>query len=1025
MVDLHDQLGPFLDGELSPADAEAFRRHLASCAACQRDLVDFTALDAVAGAQGPAVAPRGGEPSAPPRGPAGGSAPVRPGHAAWPAPPSASAAPDAPIDFVARRPRRHRAVGLAVAAGALLAASVAAFFVFSRRATTPPPAARFALAPERQLEARVTWRPADAWRPYAVSRAAGAAREPLPAAVLADLEAQGDSHALAGAWLVAGDAARAKALLASAAGAPADVASDRAAVALSEGHAEDALALAQAALDVAPGHPQATWNRALALEALGLDLAAAQAYRATEALGEAGWADEAGRRARALEASWQKRMALAQKALDAGAAMVLGGPPMPVDLALVMPSWARMNVRYALLTAPSRQAVQALAPLARTLDGTFGGHVLEDAVARQATQDFTRRAGWARGFRGVVVDYYRAIAALGFGPRVPGDEPGLGAGKAALVGQLRAARAWDYLVLALPMTGSASAAFDDYAAAARAVGDPWFDLAVELERARRAPSTASTEAAWKALAPRAAAAPLRALQVHEALANLYLSQHRVVEASTHALEALKVAQGQSDFGSATRLLNTLADAARFRNASALAAAFLEEGVLRAPGDCAQALYRRESLAAMAVVALDAAGARRELDQVPECAGAALSVVGLNALADVARMAPRDGDLPRFEAALATLTDDDAPAFLRTHLRGRMLLDVRPAEGARLLRAAIAEAAKHEDDGLARKARAYGYGLLRVAAGEAGRWDDVLALTEEETGAGRLACALVVEAQDDRVVVASRDARGAATGAAHRFPPGRREAGLSPDDFAKVAGPVATAAAQACPVLSVFAGFPLHGRAGWLPDELAWTYAGGGRGGRPTSPSTLVVRDVTTPAALGLPRLASWQDVAPPVAPGDVELVREAATPARVKEAMRRAGFIELHAHALVNAAEADTAALVLAAGPDGAFALSARELEQVTLDASPVVLLAACRASTVAPFMHEPWSLPRALLRAGAAAVIAAPVDVPDGEARAFFDAVARRVKSGEDAAQAVRAERLEALRRHRAPWVRAVLVFE
>jgi len=49
MAEVHEQLGPFLDGELSAADAEAFRRHLAACEACQKDLQDFAALDAVAG----------------------------------------------------------------------------------------------------------------------------------------------------------------------------------------------------------------------------------------------------------------------------------------------------------------------------------------------------------------------------------------------------------------------------------------------------------------------------------------------------------------------------------------------------------------------------------------------------------------------------------------------------------------------------------------------------------------------------------------------------------------------------------------------------------------------------------------------------------------------------------------------------------------------------------------------------------------------------------------------------------------
>jgi len=238
----------------------------------------------------------------------------------------------------------------------------------------------------------------------------------------------------------------------------------------------------------------------------------------------------------------------------------------------------------------------------------------------------------------------------------------------------------------------------------------------------------------------------------------------------------------------------------------------------------------------------------------------------------------------------------------------------------------------------------------------------------------------------------------------------------------VASPVAREAAKHCAKLAVFAGYPLHGRAGWLPDDVAWTYSGGGRGTTPRSTTALVVRDVATPPALGLPRLASWND-AP--APGAVELSRDAATPSRVKAALRQAGLVEIHAHAQVNAAQSDTAAIVLAPDADGAYTLSAGELEQVPLDGAPVVVLAACRSSSVAPYLHEPWSLPRALLRAGASAVIAAPVDLPDGEARAFFQVVLRRLRRGEDAATAVRDERLEFLRQHPAPWVRTVLVFD
>jgi hypothetical protein len=128
----------------------------------------------------------------------------------------------------------------------------------------------------------------------------------------------------------------------------------------------------------------------------------------------------------------------------------------------------------------------------------------------------------------------------------------------------------------------------------------------------------------------------------------------------------------------------------------------------------------------------------------------------------------------------------------------------------------------------------------------------------------------------------------------------------------------------------------------------------------------------------------------------------------------------------VNPAQADTAALVLAPDAEGRFALSATELRATKLEGAPVVTLAACRASSVAPYLHEPWSLPRAFLEAGARAVVAAPVELPDAEARTFFSALTERLRAGQSPATAVRDERVRFLAvQPRASWVRTVLVFD
>ena len=79
--------------------------------------------------------------------------------------------------------------------------------------------------------------------------------------------------------------------------------SDRAVVAMAEGDLPGALILVDSVLRQAPDHPQALWNRALVLRALGLPREAAEAFEGVARRGEPGWSEEAGIRARALRMS--------------------------------------------------------------------------------------------------------------------------------------------------------------------------------------------------------------------------------------------------------------------------------------------------------------------------------------------------------------------------------------------------------------------------------------------------------------------------------------------------------------------------------------------------------------------------------------------------------------------------------------------------------------------------------------------------------------------------------------------------
>ena len=85
-----------------------------------------------------------------------------------------------------------------------------------------------------------------------------------------------------------------------------------------------------------------------------------------------------------------------------------------------------------------------------------------------------------------------------------------------------------------------------------------------------------------------------------------------------------------------------------------------------------------------------------------------------------------------------------------------------------------------------------------------------------------------------------------------------------------------------------------------------------------------------------------------------------------------------------------------------------------------MIVLAACHAAKVAPYLRERWSLPDAFVKAGAAAVIAADVAISDAQARPVFDELHRRIAGGEPVAAAVAAVRKAGA----APWVAHLMVF-
>lgn len=220
--------------------------------------------------------------------------------------------------------------------------------------------------------------------------------------------------------------------------------------------------------------------------------------------------------------------------------------------------------------------------------------------------------------------------------------------------------------------------------------------------------------------------------------------------------------------------------------------------------------------------------------------------------------------------------------------------------------------------------------------------------------------------------------------------------------------------------------PIAGQPGLLPPDLAWSYrVGQGHLRRDVPavlvpPRRLVIADVLPPPALGLAALAPWQaDVAAPGEPRTT-LTGGQATPSRVLAELPHATTIEVHAHGLVNLAVSDASWIALSPEPGGRFALTASDIRGITLPGRPLVILGACHAGQVAPYLHEPWSLPMAFVEAGASAVIASPEPLPDRSADAFFAGVRARVRAGEPVAVAVQRERVAA----GGGWADRVLLF-
>jgi CHAT domain-containing protein len=227
---------------------------------------------------------------------------------------------------------------------------------------------------------------------------------------------------------------------------------------------------------------------------------------------------------------------------------------------------------------------------------------------------------------------------------------------------------------------------------------------------------------------------------------------------------------------------------------------------------------------------------------------------------------------------------------------------------------------------------------------------------------------------------------------------------------------------------VLAWAPVFGRTDLLPPDMAWSF----RMGRTAQPRTasgarrLVVSSVEAPSLLQLPRLPAWTPPPEPE-PTPLELLSGSeATPSQVLSRMSDATEIEIHAHGISDPALSDASLVVLSPEGNGRYALTADVVRRQRLAGAPLVFLAACSAGRLASTTtHEPFSLPAAFIDAGARAVLASTVDIPDAAGR-FFDGVRQRIRAGSLPALALRDERQKWLARDsRNGWTQHVLLVE
>ncbi|HEY0992682.1 MAG TPA: CHAT domain-containing protein [Kofleriaceae bacterium] len=1009
MTDFCETLHAYVDGELDEPAHSAFETHLASCEDCAAELPRLlalmTALDRAAEASAQArrlVVIDGGS--------------------------------EAALDR-SRSPSRRSRRPLWIAGGATAAlAAAAALLLFVGLPRQPAPQAvslAAELGPTRAIQARLSYPGTGGHRPFDVARGARGG-EPISTESRVRLERAQDWHGLAVASLLAGERERAAQLFAQVPPSPhAD--SDRAALELLDGSQpalERALDDVDRALAALPGDPAALWNRALVLEALNLPAAAAREFERVAALGEAGWADEARRRAETLRRSVTQRRLRWRQAYEAGQKMIEDGTPVPEGLAAVTGTTTVM-LYDAVRAAPSKERALALLPLAGVLDRAYRTDRLTRYVQRVAAADFRVRKPLA--------DSYRDLALKRLAPG--GVEP-------FLAKLARTPGVDDIRMGALVKAQAVGANLDEYRRLATASQDPWFAAIAMAEAARAEIARGDVVAGERDLREAIAFAQrervgYRALLITDQLIVLHKDARYLSRVAAETQAQFRDAIAAGEWIIETNALRELSSVNQGRYANGQVRAYLTELLERsepstAEGplqfdelyDCATRQYAYQSLAVTALLQLDPEGARGYVAKVPECATdptnkAAIAYRGVMISAELYHLGHREEDARLARDGIATMRAAANPGngllAMARHIEGSLAIEQDREAGRRALRESIAAAADPTDI-LGVQARAFSFSLLALDAGGAGEFADVIGVLADAVEVPRPErCALAVAVQGQRSVVAFVDASGQSGG---EFVANRK---TSEVDASTLVPASVAERLRPCDRVTVLARAPVLGTARLLPPDLAWSYAL-----KRSSPALhaaaparrLVVANPVIPADLNLPPLGPFPDEAP----GDgLTILRGAdATPTRVLLEMRDASIIEFHTHGIIANDVSEASYLVLSPELDRQYAMTAADVEPNKLTASPLVILGACHAATSSRSLEGGMGLAEAFLRAGARAVVASPDAIQDLSARAFFGAVRDQVMHGADPAIAVRDQRQRSLAAtQNNSWIGSVVVFE